>query len=186
MCPGTSRSSVTSGRNMPAPRAMPSRRPRRRRCRPRAAVPRRARSRTSAGVESTCDHLPLYRPERDLRPRGRKSNSTAQRWSFDWVGQAAYGCSILLWRGSGGTSSPREKIHGDDTTVPVLAPGLGRTKHRTVVGLCPRRPDRSVAKHLRPPPTSTVPTAAAGTRRLTLGRIHRSAPGRWVCRIRAL
>ena len=31
-----------------------------------------------------------------------------------------------------------EKIHGDDTTVPVLAPGLGRDRDRTAVGLCAR------------------------------------------------
>jgi transposase len=44
----------------------------------------------------------------------------------DWVGQAAWLLDPLV-AAIGKHVFAGEKIHGDDTTVPVLAPGLGRT-----------------------------------------------------------
>ena len=81
---------------LPAPRAMPSRRPRRRRCRPRAAVPRRARS-------HICVVSEMLRSSAALSPRARStpargSNSTAQR-AVRLGRTGGPGCSILLWQG---------------------------------------------------------------------------------------
>ena len=45
----------------------------------------------------------------------------------DWVGQAAWLLDPIV-TGIRRHVFAAEKIHGDDTTVPVLAPGLGRTK----------------------------------------------------------
>jgi transposase len=45
----------------------------------------------------------------------------------DWVGQAAWLLDPVA-AAIGKHVFAAEKIHGDDTTVPVLAPGLGRTK----------------------------------------------------------
>jgi transposase len=75
-------------------------------------------------VSKYCDHLPLYR-QREIYARDgiELDRSTL----CDWVGQAVW----LLQPIVGGIRRhvfAAEKIHGDDTTVPVLAPGLGRTK----------------------------------------------------------
>jgi len=45
----------------------------------------------------------------------------------DWVGQAAWLLAPVVVAIRAHVFAA-EKIHGDDTTVPVLAPGLGRTK----------------------------------------------------------
>ena len=122
-CPGTFRSSVTSGRNMPAPRAMPSRRPRRRRCRPRAAVPRQARS--THLLVSKCASICRSISQSEIY--AREGLELDRSTLSGWVGQAA---SLLdpVVAGIRRHVFAAEKIHGDDTTVPVLAPGLGRTK----------------------------------------------------------
>ena len=111
------------GRNMPAPRAMPSPRRQRRRCRRRADAPRRAHS-------HICWWRRYLRPpaalstERDLRPRGARTrplDPVRLGWPGGWLLDpvvAAIRQHVFA----------AEKIHGDDTTVPVLAPGLGRTK----------------------------------------------------------
>ena len=62
-------------------------------------------------------------------------------------------------------SSPPRRSTATTRTVPVLAPGLGRTADRAAVGLCPRRPAVLRPRRRRRPPISTVPTAAASTRR---------------------
>src|SRR5689334_1510007 len=75
-------------------------------------------------VGKYCDHLPLHRQaEIYARDRLELDRSTL----CDWVGQAAWlldpvvdGIQQHVFAGA--------KIHGDDTTVPVLTPGLGRTK----------------------------------------------------------
>ena len=123
MCRGTSRSFVTFGRNMPAPRAMPSPRRQRRRCRPRADAPRRAHSHI-CWWRRTCDHLPLYRQSEIYAREGLELDRSTL---CDWVGQAAWLLDPVVAAIRQHVFAA-EKIHGDDTTVPVLAPGLGRTK----------------------------------------------------------
>jgi transposase len=75
-------------------------------------------------VGKYCDHLPLYRQAEIYAREGLDLDRSTLS---DWVGQAAW----LLDPVVGGIRQhvfAAEKIHGDDTTVPVLTPGLGRTK----------------------------------------------------------
>ena len=75
-------------------------------------------------VAKYCDSLPLYRQAEMYAREGVELDRSTL---CDWVGQAA-------WLLDPVTAAIRqhvfaaEKIHGDDTPVPVLAPGLGRTK----------------------------------------------------------
>lgn len=75
-------------------------------------------------VSKYCDHLPLYR---QAAIYARDGVDLERSTMADWVGRSsalldplvdAVGRHVL----AGGV------IHGDDTPVPVLAPGLGRTK----------------------------------------------------------
>lgn len=75
-------------------------------------------------VAKYCDHLPLYRQAEIYAREGLDLDRSTL---CDWVGQAAWlldpvvdGIQRHVFAGA--------KIHGDDTTVPVLTPGLGRTK----------------------------------------------------------
>ena len=97
-----------------------------------AAAPSRPIERGIAGpgllahvlVSKYCDHLPLYRQSEIYARAGVPLDRSTLA---EWVG----GCSRLL--------EPlvevlrrhvmsATKLHGDDTPVPVLAPGLGKTK----------------------------------------------------------
>ena len=97
-----------------------------------AAAPSRPIERGIAGpgllahvlVSKYCDHLPLYRQSEIYAREGVPLDRSTLA---EWVG----GCSRLL--------KPlvevlrrhvmsAEKLHADDTPVPVLAPGLGKTK----------------------------------------------------------
>jgi transposase len=75
-------------------------------------------------VAKYCDHLPLYR---QCEIYAREGLDLDRSTLCDWVGQAAWLLDPI-------TAAIRahvfaaEKIHGDDTTVPVLEPGLGRTR----------------------------------------------------------
>jgi transposase len=74
-------------------------------------------------VSKYCDHLPLYRQSEIYAREGLELDRSTLG---DWVGQAAW----LLDPVAAAIRRhvfAAEKIHGDDTTVPVLAPGLGRT-----------------------------------------------------------
>jgi len=75
-------------------------------------------------VSKYCDHLPLYR---QCEIYAREGLELERSTSCDWVGQAAWLLApvVAAIRAHIFTA---DKIHGDDTTVPVLAPGLGRTK----------------------------------------------------------
>jgi transposase len=86
-------------------------------------------------VSKYCDHLPLYRQSEIFARDGLELDRSTLS---DWVGQAAWLLDPVV-AGIRRHVFAAEKIHGDDTTVPVLAPG----------------------------PTSTVPTAVASTRRPT-------------------
>ncbi len=75
-------------------------------------------------VAKYCDHLPLYRQSEIYAREGVDLDRSTL---CDWVGQAAWlldPVAVTIRR----HVFAAEKIHGDDTTVPVLAPGLGRTK----------------------------------------------------------
>jgi len=71
-----------------------------------------------------CDHLPLYRQSEIYARDGVDLDRSTLS---DWVGQAAWLLDPIVAAIRRHVFAA-EKIHGDDTTVPVLAPGLGRTK----------------------------------------------------------
>jgi transposase len=136
-------------------------------------------------VGKFCDHLPLYRQSEIYAREGLDLDRSTLS---DWVGQAAWLLDPVVAAIRQHVFAA-EKIHGDDTTVPVLAPGLGRTKlapakagDRAAVGLCPRRP--AVPRRcrsgggllLQPRPRRR---ASGGS----FGRIHRLPPGRRVRRV---
>jgi transposase len=75
-------------------------------------------------VSKYCDHLPLYRQNEIY---AREGLDLGRSTLCDWVGQAAWLLDPIV-EGIRRHVFAAEKIHGDDTTVPVLAPGLGRTK----------------------------------------------------------
>jgi hypothetical protein len=75
-------------------------------------------------VSKYCDHLPLYR-QSDIY--AREGIDLDRSTLCDWVGQAAWLLQPIV-EGIRQHVFTAEKIHGDDTTVPVLSPGLGRTK----------------------------------------------------------
>jgi transposase len=75
-------------------------------------------------VAKYCDHLPLYRQSEIYAREGIDLDRSTL---CDWVGQTAW----LLDPVAAAIRRhvfAAEKLHGDDTTVPVLAPGLGRTR----------------------------------------------------------
>jgi hypothetical protein len=74
-------------------------------------------------VSKYCDHLPLYRQAEIYACEGLELDRSALG---DWVGQAAWLLDPVVAAIRRHVFAA-EKIHGDDTTVPVLAPGLGRT-----------------------------------------------------------
>src|SRR5712692_8637709 len=119
-----------SGRSTPARRAMRSPRPRPPRCRRRAVEPLPACWRIAcpakAGVlvSKYCDHLPPYRQSEIYSRDGLDLDRSTL---CDWVGQAAWLLDPIV-AGIQKHVFAAAKIHGDDTPVPVLAPGLGRTK----------------------------------------------------------
>jgi hypothetical protein len=75
-------------------------------------------------ISKYCDHLPLYRQSEIYAREGLDLDRSTL---CDWVGQAAWLLQPIV-DGVRRHVFAAEKIHGDDTTVPVLSPGLGRTK----------------------------------------------------------
>jgi transposase len=97
-----------------------------------AAAPSRPIARGLAGpgllahvmVSKYCDHLPLYR-QSDIYAR---SGVELERSTLaDWVGGSSELMAPLLEALRRYVMSA-SKLHGDDTPVPVLAPGNGKTK----------------------------------------------------------
>ena len=96
-----------------------------------AAAPSRPIERGVAGpgllahvlVSKYGDHLPLYRQSEIYAREGVELDRSTLA---DWVG----GTSRLLAPGGSAATSRAsgQKLHADDTPVPVLAPGLGKTK----------------------------------------------------------
>src|SRR5580692_8897183 len=75
-------------------------------------------------VSKYCDHLPLYRQSEIYAREGVELDRSTMA---EWVG----GCSRLLKplvEALRRHVMSAEKLHADDTPVPVLAPGLGKTK----------------------------------------------------------
>ncbi len=75
-------------------------------------------------VSKYADHLPLYRQSEIY---AREGVSLERSTLADWVGQSAALLKPLVER-IGDYVLAGEKLHADDTPVPVLAPGLGKTQ----------------------------------------------------------
>jgi transposase len=75
-------------------------------------------------IAKFCDHLPLYR-QAEIYARGGVELDRATL--ADWVGKAAWLVKPLAER-IGTHVMAGSVIHADDTPVPVLAPGNGKTK----------------------------------------------------------
>ena len=75
-------------------------------------------------VAKYADHLPLYRQSEIY---AREGVDLGRSTLCGWVGQTAWLLAPIV-EGIRRHVFAADKIHGDDTTVPVLAPGLGRTK----------------------------------------------------------
>ena len=75
-------------------------------------------------VSKYTDHLPLYRQSEIYAREGVDLDRSTLS---DWVGQAVWLLQPIV-EGIRQHVLAAEKIHGDDTPVPVLEPGLGRTR----------------------------------------------------------
>ena len=75
-------------------------------------------------VSKYCDHLPLYRQAEIYARDGVDLDRSTMA---DWVGQAAWLLDPIV-EGIRAHVFAARTIHGDDTPVPVLAPGTGKTK----------------------------------------------------------
>jgi transposase len=75
-------------------------------------------------VGKYCDHLPLYRQSGIY---AREGVDLDRATLADWVGKAAWLLSPLVEAVATHVMAA-EKLHADDTPVPVLAPGTGKTK----------------------------------------------------------
>ena len=75
-------------------------------------------------VGKYCDHLPLYRQSGIYAREGVELDRATLA---DWVGKAAWLLSPLVETVASHVMAG-EKLHADDTPVPVLAPGTGKTK----------------------------------------------------------
>ena len=75
-------------------------------------------------VSKYTDHLPLYRQSEIYACDGLDLDRSTLS---DWVGQAVWLMQPIV-EGIGSHVFAAEKIHADDTPVPVLEPGLGRTR----------------------------------------------------------
>jgi transposase len=74
-------------------------------------------------ISKYCDHLPLYR-QADVY--AREGVGLSRSTLAGWVGRAAFELKPLVEAVATHVLAG-DKIHGDDTPVPVLAPGLGKT-----------------------------------------------------------
>jgi transposase len=75
-------------------------------------------------VAKYCDHLPLYRQSEIY---AREGVEIARSTMADWVGRSAALMDPLVAALKRHVLSS-ERLHGDDTPVPVLDPGRGRTR----------------------------------------------------------
>lgn len=75
-------------------------------------------------VSKYCDHLPLYRQSQIYARSGVELERTTLA---EWVGALASLVDPLL-EALGRYVMSAQKLHADDTPIPVLAPGTGKTK----------------------------------------------------------
>src|SRR5213080_1943015 len=75
-------------------------------------------------VSKYCDHLPLYRQSQIYARDGIELDRSTLA---EWVGAASALMQPLI-DALGAYVLAAEKLHADDTPVPVLAPGTGKTK----------------------------------------------------------
>lgn len=75
-------------------------------------------------VSKYCDHLPLHR---QAVIHAREGVELDRSTLADWVGQAVFLLSPLAEE-IGSHVLAGAVLHADDTTVPVLAPGMGKTR----------------------------------------------------------
>ena len=115
-------------------------------------------------VAKYCDHQPLHRQAEQLRARGRRPQPL-DAGRHGWADRARC-CARWSMRLARHVLSGA-RLHADDTTVPVLAPGLGRTKTGRLWTYV--RDDRPVRRHRRRRRCSTVtrPIARASIRART-------------------
>lgn len=95
-------------------------------------------------VAKYCDHLPLYRQAEIYARDGIDLDRSTMA---DWVGQSAVLMRPLV-DAVGAHVMSAERVHADDTTVPVLDPGRGKT--RTGRLWCYVRDDRPFAGQAPP------------------------------------
>jgi transposase len=75
-------------------------------------------------VSKYCDHLPLHRQSGIYRRAGVDLDRSTMS---DWIGQLAFLLAPVA-EAIGRHARAGVAVHADDTPVPVLAPGLGKTK----------------------------------------------------------
>jgi transposase len=75
-------------------------------------------------VSKFADHLPLYRQSRIF---AREGVDISRSTLADWLGQVCWLLDPLVERVATHVMAAG-KLHADDTPVPVLAPGMGKTK----------------------------------------------------------
>lgn len=75
-------------------------------------------------VAKFCDHLPLYRQSEIYAREGVKLSRSTMA---DWIGRASTLMAPLVDRLRDHVLAA-DRLHGDDTPVPVLEPGKGKTK----------------------------------------------------------
>src|SRR5260370_26137064 len=93
------------------------------------------KTRAAASTWRDCDHLPLYRQSQIFARHGVDIDRSTLA---NWVGGACWWLEPLQAKLAEHVfASP--KLFADDTPIPVLDPGRGRTQDRPVVGLCARR-----------------------------------------------
>ena len=108
-------------------------------------------------VAKYADHLPLYRQSGIYAREGVELERSTLA---DWVGRATALLDPL-------TQALRKDVlasdilHGDDTPVPVLAPGLGKAKTGRLYGLMSAMAGPTVQIHRLPQPSSIRLTARA-------------------------
>src|SRR5271167_1330800 len=95
-------------------------------------------------VAKYCDHLPLYRQAEIYARAGVDLDRSTLA---DWVGQTARLVRPLV-EAVGTHVMAAERVHADDTTVPVLDPGRGKTKTGRL--WCYARDDRPFAGNAAP------------------------------------
>jgi transposase len=106
-----------------------------------------------------CDHLPLYR-QSDIY--AREGVEIARSTLADWVGRASALMAPLI-EALRAHIFAGDRLHGDDTPVPVLDPGRGRTG-KAGSGSMSATAGPPTTRRRPPPATSTAPTARARTR----------------------